>query len=243
MQYRKLNGLAGVALAGVVCGAAVTAVVAAAGSKITVDGSETTVDVRMVAGRPYVPLNEIATAFGRKVQKTSVGYALVIPGGANAVNGLRGKVGDTLFDGKWRFKVIDITRADTYTLNGEGGLDYAKYNSVEESLDSKSFTAKSGNEFVLVRCLVKNGQKTSQAFGSAYGTNTALADDQGTSYRPVGFKQAGGMILTKELLPGAGQEVTALFVVPKTAKVTSLVFPLTNVSDNKPADVRIALPP
>jgi hypothetical protein len=243
MSYRTIRNMVGIGVAGILCGTAITSVIAAAGSKITVDGSATTVDVRMIAGRPYVPLSEIAKAFGRDVQKTGTGYTLAIPGGANAINGLRGKVGDMLFDGKWRFKVLDIKRADSYTLTGEGGLDYAKYNSVAESADSKTFTAKSGNEFVIVHCQIKNGQKMSQAFGSAYGTNTALADDQGTSYRPVGFQQAGGMIVTKELLPGAAQDVTALFVVPKSAKVTSLVFTLTNISDTKPADVRIALTP
>src|SRR5438105_3140889 len=101
MQYRNFRGMIGIGIVGVLCGAAVTAVVAAAGSKITVDGSATTVDVQMIAGRPYVPLSEIAKAFGRNVQKTADGYALAVPGGANAVDGLRGNIGDTLFDGKW----------------------------------------------------------------------------------------------------------------------------------------------
>ncbi|MBC8101342.1 MAG: DUF4352 domain-containing protein [Cytophagales bacterium] len=242
MQYRNLPGAIGLALAGMMGGGALTVCAAAvAGSRILVDGSATTMEVRMIAGRPYVPLNEIARAFGRNVQKSPTGYTLAISGGANAVSGLRGKVGDLLFDGKWRFKAISVTRSANYTLAGEGGLDYARYNSVAESADAKTFTAKDGNEFVLVRCLVKNGQKSSQAFGSHYGANTALADDQGSSYRPVGFQQAGGMIVTKELIPGASQELTAVFVVPKTAKITSLVFTLTNISDDKPADVRIAL--
>lgn len=243
MQYRNVRGTIALVSAGVTCGAAVTAAIAVAGSRITVDGSTTNMDVRMIGGRPYVPLNDISKAFGRNVQKTSTGYTLAIPGGANAVSGLRGKVGDMLFDGKWRFKVIEVTRSNEYTLTGEGGLDYARYGSVADSPDSKTFKAKEGNEFVLVRCQVRNGQKQSQAFGSWYGTNTALADDQGTSYRPVGFQQAGGMFTTKQLLPGAAQDVTAIFVVPKTARVTSLVFTLTNVSDDKPADVRIALTP
>ncbi len=241
MQYRNMKEAIAIAFAGITCGAAVTAALAAAAAKITVDGSTTTVDVRVIAGRPYVPLNDIAKAFGRNVQKTSAGYTLVIPGGANAVSGLRGKVGDMLFDGKWRFKVIEVNRSDSFTLTGEGGLEYARYRDVADSADSKTFKAKPGNEFVIVRCEVRNGQKTSQSFGSYYGANTALADNQGTSYRPLGFQQQGGMFNTKQLLPGAAQEVTAIFVVPKSATVTSLVFTLANTSDNKPTDVRIAL--
>jgi hypothetical protein len=243
MQYHNVRGTIALVSAGVTCVAAVTAVIAAAGTRISVDGSTTNIDVRMIGGRPYVPLTDIAKAFGRNVQKTSAGYTLAIPGGANAVSGLRGKVGDMLFDGKWRFKVIEVIRSNEYNLTGEGGLDYSRYRDVADSPDGKTFKAKEGYEFVIVRCQVRNGQKTTQAFGSSYGTNTALADDQGTSYRPLGFQQAGGMLTTKELLPGAAQDVTAVFVVPKTANITSLVFTLTNVTDRNPTDVRIALTP
>jgi hypothetical protein len=243
MQYRNVRGTIALVSAGITFGAAVTAVIAAAGSSITVDGSTSAIDVRMIGGRPYVPLSDIAKAFGRNVQKTSSGYTLAIPGGANAISGLRGKVGDMLFDGKWRFKVIEVTRSNEFNLTGEGGLDYSRYRDVADTTDAKSFKAKEGNEFVIVRCQVRNGQKSTQSFGSSYGTNTALADDQGTSYRPLGFQQAGGILTTKELLPGAAQEVTAVFVVPKTANITSLVFTLTNVSDRKPTDVRISLTP
>jgi hypothetical protein len=49
------------------------------------------------------------------------------------------------------------------------------------------------------------------------------------------------MFVTKPLLPGAGQDLTAVFIVPEGTKLKDLVFTLTNVSDRNPKDVRVSL--
>jgi hypothetical protein len=49
------------------------------------------------------------------------------------------------------------------------------------------------------------------------------------------------MFTTKSLPPGAGQDVTAIFLVPAGTPLKDLVFTLTDVSDREPHDVRVTL--
>jgi hypothetical protein len=63
----------------------------------------------------------------------------------------------------------------------------------------------------------------------------------GSSYQVIGFDQEGGMIHTKRLLPGAAQDLAAIFFVPENAQLKDLVFSLSNITDHKPSDVRISL--
>jgi len=222
----------------------VAAALAQAGRTLTLNGKTASTDVRLIDGRPYAPLADIARATGQIVVKKGNGYELIAAGGANQVEGLRGKVGDTLFDGKWRFRVVDIQRVPSYTMRREGGIDPGKTGSrAEFDADGKTFRAKPGNEFVIVNAHVSNGQKSTLAFGSAYGEHTALTDDQGSSYTPVGWDQEGGMFTTKAMLPGAGQDLAAIFLIPEGTKLKDLVFTLTNVSDREPHDARVSLQP
>jgi hypothetical protein len=123
-------------------------------------------------------------------------------------------------------------------------VDYgAARDRISGDADGKTFHAKPGFEFVIVNARVTNGQKTPEGFGSAYGANTALTDNQGSSYRPIGWDQEGGQFTTKRLLPGAGQDLTAIFVVPEKTVLKDLVFTLTNISDRNPRDVRVTLEP
>jgi hypothetical protein len=222
-----------------------SAALAQAGSRLILNGKLASTNVRLINGQPYVPLADIARATGQTLVKRSNGYEIVAAGGANQVEGLRGKVGDVLFDGKWRFRVTDVQRgARSYTIRREGGVDFGVAGDrVSLDADGKTFQAKPGYELVLVHARVTNGQKMPQAFGSAYGTNTALTDRQGTSYRPIGWDQEGGQITTKQLLPGAGQDLTAMFVIPEKTALKDLVFTLTNIIDRNPKDVRVTLEP
>ena len=220
--------------------AAAAAAVAQTRRTLVMNGRVVSADVRMIAGRPYVPLADVARATGQTLVARGSRYELITAGGANQVARVRGKVGDTLFDGKWRFRVADVQQANTYALRREGGIDHGKAGDKVQS-DGKTFRAAPGYTFVLVNCHVKNGQKTTEAFGSSYGEHTALADTEGSSYRPVGWDQEGGMFSTKPLLPGAGQDLTAIFLVPEGSKLKDLVFTLTNTTDRNPTDVRISL--
>jgi hypothetical protein len=225
------------------CALAAASALAQGGVKLILNGKIASTNVRMINGRPYVPLADIAKATGQVLVRKGSGYEIIAAGGANQVEGLRGKVGDTLFDGKWRFKVMDVQRGvKSYTMRRAGGIDPgAVGGNVEFDADGKTFRANAGYEFVIVNARVTNGQKSTQGFGSWYGEHTALADTQGSSYRPIGWDQEGGMFTTKHLLPGAGQDVTAIFLVPEGTTLKDLVFTLTNISDREPHDVRVTL--
>jgi hypothetical protein len=232
------NRTAGLLLGLMVCGLAAWA--QSGGLKLMVNGSPASSSARLINGRLYAPVDEIAKALNMVVVKRGGGYDLTAPGGANQVEGLNGKVGDMLFDGKWRFQLKDIQVVKTYALRRDGGVDPGKLGG-KASIDGRTYTAEAGYTFVIANCLVKNGQKESRAFGSFYGEHTALTDDQGSSYRPIGWDQEGGLFTTKELLPGAGQEIAAIFLVPENVKLKDLVVTLTNVTDREPKDVRISL--
>src|SRR6187551_156373 len=80
------------------------------GVRLILNGKVASTRVRMINGAPYAPLADIARATGQTLVKRGGGYEIIAAGGANQVEGLRGKVGDTLFDGKWRLKVTDVQR-------------------------------------------------------------------------------------------------------------------------------------
>lgn len=167
------------------------------------------------------------------------------PGGANQVDGLRGKIGQMLFDGKWRFQVQDVQQVASYTLKVPASeQDYAKYrDAAETDADGHTFTAKAGYTFVAVTCLVKNGQNKVQQLDSYLNDpRTALTDDQGNSYPPIVFDMISkGAWITKPLLPGSGEPMTVLFAVPPGTKLKDLVFTLKNWSDSRGRDVRVSL--
>jgi hypothetical protein len=220
------------------------AALAQSGITLILNGKTASTNVRLIDGRPYAPLADIAKATGQVVVKKGNGYEMIAAGGANQVEGLRGKVGDTLFDGKWRFRVADVQRVPVYTLRREGGVDWGKAGSkAKVDADGKTYHAEPGYEIVIVNARVTNGQKITTAFGSYYGEHTALTDLQGSSYTPVGWDQEGGMFGTKPLLPGAGQDLAAIFLIPEGTKLKDLVFTLTNISDREPHDVRVLLEP
>ena len=167
------------------------------------------------------------------------------PGGANQVEGLNGKIGQMLFDGKWRFQVQDVSQVDTYKLKVPSSeQDYAKYHDVaEEDLDTHTFTPKEGYTFIAVQCLVKNGQnKVQQLDAYLNDPKTGLADDQGNSYPPIIYDMhSKGAWVTKPLLPGSQATMTVLFAVPTGTKPKDLVFTLKNWSDSKGHDARVSL--
>ena len=173
--------------------------------------------------------------------------ASVVPGGANQVEGHRGKVGDVLFDGHWRFQVLEIMPVATYTLTVPSSpQDFAKYtDTAEEDPTTHVFTPKSGYTFFAVKCRLKNGQKVPQQL-DFYLENpvTALADTQETSYPPIAYDmQATTAWVTKPLLPGSAALITVLFAVPPGTVPKDLIFTLRNWADHDKRNVRISLAP
>jgi len=231
---------------------AATAALALASARLTVGGQTVSTDIRILGGRPYVPLADMARAMnGTAVRHAGGSYEIkrdgvdtttpsadvVTPapaGGADEVHGTRGKIGQMLFTGKWRFEVLGVDRAAAYD---------SKF-----LPDARNFTpAGDTEELVIVRCRLKNGQKTAQKamLSPIHPHNIALTDNEGQSYAPTDFDKRGGS--TDEgpnLLPGAQTDFAVLFSVPKGAALKDLVFSLQNAYEDTPdggTDVRIAL--
>ena len=66
---------------------------------------------------------------------------------------------------------------------------------------------------------------------------TALTDDQGNSYSPLDVDVRGGAIV-----PGGAKTFNVVFSVPKSAKVSQLIFTLYSYSDTKTTNVRVNVP-
>lgn len=196
--------------------------------------------LQRVGGTVMVPLADVAKALGLSVVKTKTGYALTKDGGANQVEGLRGKLGETLFNGKWRFTALNSREVPSYTLETKAATDYGTINPVAE-IRGTSYAPKPGYRFLVFRCQVKNGQRTAQQlWWFQNDVHTALASAEGESFPPILTDIASEAFQSKPLLPGAKLDFNLVFCVPISVNPRELVFTLRTISD-KGSDVRISL--
>ena len=196
--------------------------------------------LQRVGSSVMVPIADVAKALGLTVVKTKTGYALIKDGGANQVEGVRGKMGETVFDGKWRFTVKDMRKVDSYTLETRTATDYGLINPIAE-INGTSYKPKAGFELLVFRCEVKNGLKSAQQlWWFQNDTHTALASDGGESYPPIVTDIASESFQSKPLLPGARLEFNLIFCVPTGLRLSELVFTLRTVLE-KGSDVRIVI--
>jgi hypothetical protein len=218
-------------------------VAADTGGKLILNGKVASTDVRIIGGSAYVKVSEVAAAMGMHVAKRPDGaYEISADGGANQVEGVHGKVGNTLFTGKWRVTVLSVETPASYTLKAPGdprdsftvGFDYA----------TKVVKPNANQTLLLIRCRVVNGQKTPHTLWLAHANSrTALTDTQGESYEPF-YDIEGAPIQTKSLLPGAKIDIPILFAVPQGTQIQDLVFTANNNDDTKTAkgnDIRVTL--
>lgn len=178
------------------------------------------------------------------VVKRSDGYEIKKAGGATPIQGLQGKVGDVIFDGKWRFQVLSAGPVESYKMKHETTADYAIYNPVA-NFDDGLFTAKSARTLIAVNCRITNGRNkdTHALWVSNTDTRTALADDQGESHPPIAYDlDVSEPFHSKQLVPGAKTDFTVLFSVPEGTKVKDLIFTLRTIDNNdKGNDARVSL--
>lgn len=222
--------------------AIVAVALAESGVRLAYHGKTVSHDIRMIDGHAYVPLSDMARAVGGRAVKDADGFTIqtdvadpTLPvGGANQVNGKRGTLGQMLNVGKWRFEAIGVDRAGTYE---------SRYLPEVRTFEPVG----TNEELVIVRCRIKNAQTVQMAamLSSVHPHNTALADDQGQSYAPLGFdKHTGSTDESPMMLPGAQTDFAAIFSVPKGTKLKDLVFSLQNAYEDTPdggTDVRISL--
>jgi hypothetical protein len=217
---------------------------AASNNVLYLNGQVASTDVRTIGGSAYVRVSDVAKALGMNVAKRADGSTeLVKEGGANQVGAasLQGKVGDTLFDGKWRLTVTSVAVTSKYMLKTHGEpIDTT--GSSKYDITDRSVTPREGSELVVVTCRISNGQKSSQNLWlNNFESNTALADDTGEAYPPVGHDVDGAPTQTKPLLPGSKVDIPILFSVPQGKHITSFVFSLRNSDGRKGNDARVQL--
>ena len=217
-----------------------------ADQNLVMNGKVVSTSVRTVGGSPYVKLSDVAKALSMVVSKRPGGYEITKSGGTNQVQGLQGKIGDLLFDGRWRFQVLSVAQPDTYTMKTPGD-EPSSYPADTINFDRKTqlVSPKSGYKLVVIQCRMINGQKNKQTFWlAAKDGNNALADQQGESYAPIGYDLEGAPIQSKPLLPGAKTDFPILFSVPQNIELKDLVFTLRNNDfSQKGNDVRVSLTP
>ena len=211
----------------------------AASGKLIINGRVASNDVRVIGGKSYAPLGDIAKSLGMVLTKSGNTYTMAVAGGANQLQGkAQGKIGQEIFSGKWRFLVLSVEKAGDW-----------KEKCYQEG---RTIKPDKGDELVIVHCVLKNGLKNKSqtpTLTERMCGNTALADDKGNSYPPTDFdaRQESDKIQSYasiSLLPGARIEFAILFTVPKGTHPKSLVFSEAAYPDDLPykwTDVRVDL--
>lgn len=175
---------------------------------------------------------------------TQIGATQTVPAVAETLaQGLKGRIGDVIFDGEWRFQVLSAQTLDSYTMKSgaEPGPAYnddvAKWNST-----GRVFLPKLGYKLVLIQCRIVNAVNQKRTLWVKTDTNNALADTRGGSHVPLAYDFEGGPIQSQPLLHGAKLDFAILFSVAESAQPKELVFTLkTNDWQEKGNDVRVSL--
>lgn len=201
---------------------------------LIINSKTASTDVRVIQGKAYAPINDVAKALGLTVSVKGNRYEFVRPGGTNQMSGLSGKTGDWLFDGGWRFKVNKVYRTDTYMAKN----DYYGEN---------EFTAEDGKEAIIVEYSYRNGNKEIQPFCIG---KTALAGKDGDSWTPYSndFPFDGNRFFSRGVLPGAQADGALIFFVKAGFEPKDLVMTVGDlagyddaVRPKKPTVFRIAV--
>ncbi len=208
-----MNGLktrSGLVVAAVVGASAALGLSRFAEQKLYFNGKIASTGVIVTNGIAYVPIRDVAAALDMTSVKRPDGYALVKAGGANQVQGLAGKIGDDLFNGMYRLKVIRMIRKDRYERQ------FAKGDPV---------SAPEGKEVVAVVMRIKNGTKQTQLIDLVFpGSHTGLTDADEHSYGPITGLASDAPERAASLLPGAAVDTAVVFFVPKGVVLKDLVF-------------------
>lgn len=199
---------------------------AAAGpGALSVNGKTVSTDFMEKGGRVYVPLADVAKALDMTVAKSDTGYALEPVGGANPVEGLRGKVGDTLRVPEFTFSVLKVVQSDHYAKQfGTGTVD-----------------ADSGRTIVGVVCRVKNALNKTIYFNPFGQGKTALTDQDEHSYTCYTGGASDLPPGTPNLLPGAAYDFALTFQVPSGTKLKDLVYEFDSMDVRAHRILRVGL--
>lgn len=227
----------------VVCGGAV-AFAANSGVRLIVNGKPASSDVRTIDGKTYVPLADVAKSLGMVAVKNGGAWEMKKAGGTYQVGDLSGKVGDVLYDGKWRFQVLEVSTPDSFKMRTDS-YPYDSYSVSTYDRDTRTMAPKDGYKMVVIKVRVTNTLKVPQTMWTAISDKTmrtALTNADGESSPPLAYDYEGAPTLTKPMLPGAALTFPIIFAIRNDAVLKDLVFTLKNNDfSNKGNDARVSL--
>lgn len=213
-----------------------------ASQKLLVNGSPASTDVRIIGGRAFVPLADVAKALDYKINKIAGGFDLVKAGGAGPIaNQYVGKLNEEVFTGKWKFTVLSFERV------AEAVPEYLP----DEVWNRR--TAGPGMDIVVIKCRIKNGTnaKDTIVLDKWEGNNTTLTDLDENAYEPTQYGYDAKMNEHfpdgATFLPGSAINFNLRFEVPKASVPKALIFTVIRYDDRskvktvKPTDIRIVL--
>lgn len=196
--------------------------------KLFVNGVAASSNVLVRNGVVYAPIRDMAKAFDMVVVKRPDGFEIKRAGGANPIEGLRGKVGDTLFDGNFQFKVVEIVRGASYKkrFDPSGG----------------EVTPNGPNDEVLaIVCRIKNATKKTVAMLFPGGQNTSVTDMEEHSFLPFTGLAVDLRSRGENMLPGSAVDFALTFSIPRTAILKDLVYQISHAENLKQSDFRVSL--
>lgn len=221
-------------LAITVAGSFVIAAFAIQQRTLVINSKIASTDVRIINGRAYAPIADIAKGLNMVVVTKGSSYELTSAGGTGQLNGLTGKTGEWLFDGGWRFRVNGCTLAKEF----QGTFEY---------YGQEVLSAPNGKSLLIVDYSYRNGNRTTQPFCIGE-TAVATQDGQSFSLTHNNFNFDGSTMFSRVVLPGAEARGALVFVVPSDVKPKDLVLSVgdlagyeESVKPRKPTVFRVGI--
>jgi hypothetical protein len=180
-----------------------------------------------------------------KVSVCALALALSFSATSTFAEGLKGKIGDVISNGQWRFQVTSMQTPESFAMKTDAE-PYDYKNLANFDLTKRVFTSKTGYTLVVFQCRATNAQKSLKrlwvAVSDSANIRTALTDMVGGSHAPIGYDFEGGPIQTKPLQSGEAITFAVIFSLPQDAQVKELLFTLAaNGEREHSKDVRVSL--
>ncbi len=221
MRARYLLGSVVLGSAAIVAYGAMTA------GTLSIAGNSVETDFIVKNDRTYVPLADVAKALKMNITKSATGFDLAPEGGANQVQGLTGKVGETLNGGWCTVKVVKVTKTDHYTKQFDSGT-------VDASSDKE--------EIVAVTMRIKNATQRTVTCNPFGFEETSLVDNDEHSYHQFTGLACDLRDRGPSLIKGSACDFALVFSVPKGSDLTEFIYSPEFMAENLPKKVfRISL--
>jgi hypothetical protein len=217
-------------------------------ANLIVNNKTTITDVQMIGGQAYAPLRDVAKAFEMQLTKSGNNYKLAPEGGASQVGSKTVRIGQEVFDGRWRMVVNKVERVSEYRLISTKPyyVDISDYHDITGGNAEGEVVKPKKGYLMLAHIRIKNGMKQKAKFGMSEKGNTAIIGEGEKTFAPLIFDTESDGNATRDLLPGSAIEIKILFAVPDSFKPTAIIFTLaqymnqyTHPEEN--TDVRILL--